>query len=163
MNAIARSEQIIERMKVRKFDTAYNLAFELGVSERTIRNDVMELSISGHPIQADAGRGGGIKWTGGEKRFPFSTRELFSLQNAIVCASPEDKPVLENLIRQNIKPKFDRNGIFGILKSGITQRALAVKLGISESYLSRVLSGQRKPSAKLVEQISKYKEADNGH
>ena len=82
MNALERREQIIERMKIRKFDTAFNLAYEFGVSWRTIIRDVQELSCSGHPIVADMGRGGGIRWVGSKKQFPFTDMEVAAFQEA---------------------------------------------------------------------------------
>lgn len=43
----------------RRYDTADNLAFELGVSERTIRHDIGILS-SDFPVYTVCGRHGGI-------------------------------------------------------------------------------------------------------
>jgi biotin operon repressor len=157
MNALARRERIIERMKIRKFDTTYNLAVEFAVSRLTILRDIQELSVSGYPIQADMGRGGGIRWVGSKKQFPFTDRQMLAIHNAIAAASPEDKLVLEDMLRENVKPEVDANDIFGILSDGITQRALAAELGITESHLSRILSGQKNPSAELAERISKYR------
>ena len=162
MKANDRREQIIERMKIRRFDTAGNLAFEFGVSWRTIINDVMEISLSGNPIAAEPGRGGGIRWLGGRRQCPYSDGTMRALHNVIALASPEDKLELENLIRQNEKPEINRNDIFEILADGMTQRTLAAKLGISESYLSRILSGQKKPGAGLTERILKLREESSG-
>lgn len=39
-------------------------------------------------------------------------------------------------------------------KNGFTGRELAKHLGMSEAYLSQVLSGQRTPSKKLAQRIS---------
>ena len=157
MNAMTRREQIIERMKIRKSDTAHNLAFEFGVSWRTVINDVMELTVNGYPIQAEPGNGGGIRWFGGKRQYPYSDKTLRAINNAIALASPEDKPELENLICTNEKPKIDKNDIFGLLTGGTTQRALAAELGISESYLSRILSGQKKPGSELAGKITRLK------
>lgn len=74
------------------------------------------------------GNGGGIRWFGGKRQFPFSQRELLALHNAIALVSQEDKPVLENLLCKDIKPEVDKNDVFGILADGITQRALAATL-----------------------------------
>lgn len=161
MNAFERRSEIIERMKIRKFDTADNLAFEFGVTERTIRNDVMELSINGYPIVTEPGRGGGIRWTGGRRCFPFTEREAAALHNAVALASESDKPVLENLIRERIRTRVDANEVFKILAGEKSQRALAAELGISESHLSRVLSGRKKPGESLARRITKIKEERN--
>ena len=42
-----------------------------------------------------------------------------------------------------------------ILTSKEKQRSVALKLGISESYLSLILSGKRNPSIKVAKRISK--------
>lgn len=61
INTIERREAILDALCIRRKDTAENLAQEFGVSERTIRNDIVELSCS-YPIEMVRGRhGGGIK------------------------------------------------------------------------------------------------------
>lgn len=56
-----RRQAIWEVLRLRRQDTAENLAREFGVSVRTILNDVVELTLS-YPIETVRGRyGGGIK------------------------------------------------------------------------------------------------------
>jgi len=159
MTVYKRRDEIIERMKVRKSDTAYNLSVEFQVSKCTIYRDIQELSVSGYPLICEMGHGGGIKWTGGKRNILFTERELLALHNAIPSASAEDKFVLENLISERIQTiaESSQNDLYGILV-GVTQRVLAMNLGITESHLSRVLSGQKKPSAELAKRILEYKE-----
>lgn len=159
MNVFERRSEIAERMKIRRFDTAQNLAFEFGVSWRTIIKDVMELSLSGYPIISEQGRGGGIRWLGTKRGFNFTEREVCALHIAIAIVPEEYKSVLENLIRERVKVKatVDKDDIYGLLRSGISQRALAGELKITESHLSRILSGQKKPSAELVARIYEYR------
>lgn len=60
MNCFDRRMEILSHMKKYKFDTISNLAFEFGVSERTLRRDVDILSRT-QPIYTKCGRyGGGI-------------------------------------------------------------------------------------------------------
>jgi len=160
MTAFERREQIIDRMKVRKFDTAFSLAQDFNVTERTIRNDVQELMCSGYPIQADMGRGGGIRWTGNKRQFPFTERELLALHNAIAAVSPEDKPVLEKLLRDKTPPEVEmtNNDIFELLRDGMSQAELARELGVSGALISYLLSGKKKISAELAERISIYRD-----
>ena len=55
-----RRAEIIKILYWRKFDKISNLAFEFGVSERTIQRDISKLS-SRFPIYTQAGRyGGGV-------------------------------------------------------------------------------------------------------
>jgi len=159
MNTLERQKQIIERMKIRKFDTARNLAHEFGVSDKTIFRDIQELARSGHPIQAETGRFGGITWFGCGRKCPLTTRQMVALNNAIVLVSPEDKLVLQDLLRDNLSPKvkITKDDIFDLLRDGMSQTALARELGISGTLLSLVLSGRRNPSAELLERISKYR------
>ena len=153
MNAFERRSEIVERMKIRKYDTACSLASEFGVSKCTIFRDIQELSCGGYPLHAEQGYGGGIRWTGGKRSFPFTEREVAALHNAIAAASPEDKPVLESLLRDCVKTRVERSDIFGILSGGQSQRELAAGLGISESHLSRLLSWQKKPIEALARKI----------
>jgi len=117
MSAFERREQIIDRMKVRKFDTASGLAVEFRVTERTIRSDVQELSCNGYPIQADMGRGGGIRWVGSKRQYPFTDMEVAAFHEAIACVSEKSKLVLEKMLRDNTPPEveFDNNDLFELL------------------------------------------------
>ena len=55
MKAIERRQAILEALCERRQDKIENLAFEFNVTERTIRNDVLELSLT-YPIYTVAGR-----------------------------------------------------------------------------------------------------------
>ena len=53
--------QIIDLLCQRRSDTVQNLASELGVSERTIRRDIEELTLT-YPLETVRGRyGGGVR------------------------------------------------------------------------------------------------------
>ena len=49
MTASERRNAILEVLCFRRFDTVANLAFEFGVTDRTIRNDILTLSLE-YPI-----------------------------------------------------------------------------------------------------------------
>ena len=60
MGTAERRNEILKALCRRRHDTISNLAFEFGVSERTIRRDIETLSLS-VPIYTQTGRyGGGI-------------------------------------------------------------------------------------------------------
>lgn len=59
MTAAERRQAILEALCMRRHDTRENLAFEFGVSKRTIEYDVQELAIT-YPIYTTQGKGGGI-------------------------------------------------------------------------------------------------------
>ena len=57
MNASERRQQLLEVLCQRRQDTVENLASEFGVSERTIRRDIGELTLQ-YPIETKCGRHG---------------------------------------------------------------------------------------------------------
>lgn len=59
MTASERRNAILEVLCLRRFETVENLAFEFNVSGRTIRNDILSLSLE-YPIYTTQGNGGGI-------------------------------------------------------------------------------------------------------
>lgn len=60
MTASERRNAILEVLCLRRFDTVENLAFEFGVTGRTIRNDILMLTLQ-YPIYTSKGNGGGIR------------------------------------------------------------------------------------------------------
>ena len=157
-NALERREQIAERLRLRRQDTVSNLAAEFGVCERTIRYDLMTLSIS-YPITTIQGSGGGVVWTGKRSAAVYTEREIEAIRNAIKVVSPEDAAVLERMIAvHSVREPFAVQEIFKILGNGISQVELADKLGISKGALSNIMARRRTPSAELHERISKLRE-----
>ncbi|GHV00026.1 hypothetical protein FACS1894211_06510 [Clostridia bacterium] len=154
-SAIERREQLVEILRLRHSDRVCNLAVELGVSEKTIYRDVLALSLS-YPIEAISGMRGGVVWTGKQATAPVVTdREIEALNNALAFASPEDKAVIARLIK-TLRPEepFSAEWLFKILEaSGLTQRRLADRLGITEFAFSNYLSGKRKPTAIVERKI----------
>lgn len=60
MGTVERRSEIIRLLSRRRHEKIENLAFEFGVSEKTIRRDIEALSLSA-PIYTQAGRyGGGV-------------------------------------------------------------------------------------------------------
>ena len=55
MTSSERRQAILEALCERRHDKVENLAYEFRVSERTIRNDVLELSLS-YPVYTVSGR-----------------------------------------------------------------------------------------------------------
>ena len=55
MTSSERRQAILEALCERRHDKIENLAYEFNVSERTIRNDVLELSLS-YPVYTVSGR-----------------------------------------------------------------------------------------------------------
>ena len=59
MTTSERRNAILESLCLRRFEKVDNLAFEFNVSGRTIRNDILSLSLE-YPIYTVQGNGGGI-------------------------------------------------------------------------------------------------------
>ena len=49
--------QIVQILRGRRLTTAAHLAERLGVSERTVYRDIRDLSLSGVPVEGEAGSG----------------------------------------------------------------------------------------------------------
>ena len=61
MTAAGRRAELIRILRGRKRDIIPNLAYELGVSERTIRRDLLTLTLDeGYHIDVISGNGGGV-------------------------------------------------------------------------------------------------------
>lgn len=111
------SERRYEIMKIlcrRRYETICNLAFELGVSTRTIQRDIEILSRS-EPIFTQCGKyGGGVYVVEGYSmnRMYMTSKELDVLQKLYIAAdedvlllTDDEKKLLKNLIFQYSKPK----------------------------------------------------------
>ena len=59
MTASERRNAILEDLCMRRYEKVSNLAFQYGVTTRTIRNDILILSLE-YPIYTAKGNGGGI-------------------------------------------------------------------------------------------------------
>ena len=59
MTSNERRNALLKILSMRRFETLENLAFEFGVSKRTIRYDIEILSLT-YPIYTVQGNGGGI-------------------------------------------------------------------------------------------------------
>ena len=59
MTASERRKEILEVLSLRRVEQINNLAFQFGVSEKTIRRDILTLSLE-YPIYTLQGNGGGI-------------------------------------------------------------------------------------------------------
>ncbi|WP_026664865.1 HTH domain-containing protein [Butyrivibrio sp. FC2001] len=102
MTASERRREIYDALLVRRKDTAANLAAEFGVSERTIRSDITELSRS-YPFTTKQGRyGGGIEvenWFRPERK-TLAPEQLAFLKKLAPTLEGEDLKILNSIIAQ---------------------------------------------------------------
>jgi predicted DNA-binding transcriptional regulator YafY len=93
---LRRLEELQGLLKAREHVTAAELAAALGVSLRTLNRDLAVLRDSGVPIEADRGRGGGLRlqrnWALG--RLHLSPPEAIDLLLSIAIAEHMNSPLL---------------------------------------------------------------------
>ncbi len=99
MTPSERREAILNVLCKRRQETVQNLAHEFGVSVRTIKYDIEELTLA-HPIETVRGRyGGGVKvadgYYVGRKYLKPSQQEL--LKRLAEQLSGEDKAVMDSI------------------------------------------------------------------
>jgi len=102
-----RLDQLIGKLKTGEAYTAGSLAEELGVSLRTAMRDIKTLRDKGYPIDADKGKGGGVRlyprW--GVGRLTMNYREVIDLLLALsVLEKLNSQLFLSNL--ESIKNKL---------------------------------------------------------
>ena len=111
MTATERREEIMRIMIARREESMQVLARELGVTDRTIRNDVLVLTAS-YPLETVRGNGGGVRL---DKQYhPYrntmtrqQTETILNLKDRV---SEEEWTVLEQLVREHSAYSFDRTG-----------------------------------------------------
>lgn len=107
MAADERRRAIMEELQSRGYATRSNLAFEFGVSKRTIDNDLLHLT-GEYPIFTVSGNGGGIyfrKDLNRERNKQYLTDKQRSvLERLAEGAGGEDKSVLESILAAFARP-----------------------------------------------------------
>ena len=100
MNASERRKCIIKILIKQRKETAGNLAVKFGVTERTIYNDVCELSFS-FPIYTKSGCADGGIYLDKEFTLDDKSEELEALMRAIQNADGKDRDVLRSIIKRH--------------------------------------------------------------
>jgi predicted DNA-binding transcriptional regulator YafY len=111
MSRLGRLDELLGLLKSRDFATGAELAVELGVSIRTLRRDLEVLRERGVPVEADRGRGGGVRvagaWSAG--RVHLNATEAMDLLLSLTVAEKIQSPLLlQNLtaIRRKLAASF---------------------------------------------------------
>ncbi len=76
-----RTSRLLGLLRTEEHWTTHHLASELNISHRTLMRDLEELKKAGYPIEADRGRGGGVRLNGrwGIERLNLTNKEAISL------------------------------------------------------------------------------------
>ena len=148
---LARLDLLASRLKAEEPMTVAGLADEFGVSRRTLARDIAILRERGLPIEADQGRGGGIRldrrW--GVGRLTLSYREAVELLVSLAIAEQMQAPwLIANLgpIRRKLAASFAPQMRDRV--AGLKDRIL-----ITSGASARILEGFVPPHASSVEAI----------
>mgnify|MGYP000807110830 CR=1 FL=1 len=100
MTASERRKEILEVLSLRRVEQINNLAFQFGVSEKTIRRDILTLSLE-YPIYTTKGNGGGIhvdeNYRLGKSYLKDEQQEL--LQRLLSDLAGKDAEVMKSIIK----------------------------------------------------------------
>lgn len=107
MSANERRAEIIRIMVARRQESMQVLARELGVSDRTIRNDILVLTTE-YPLETVRGNGGGVRiadWYHPHKNI-LTTEQMTVLQQLMSVADDNQKRVLDQMLREYGSNKY---------------------------------------------------------
>lgn len=112
MSANERRRAILEALCERRFDTQGNLAFEFGVTRRTIITDILVLSCN-YPIYTTTGGGGGVyveEWYRLDCKF-FTDKQLELAERLLPYLEGEDYETMKSMIHSFAPGKRRRKEI----------------------------------------------------
>ena len=106
-----RHDRLIGLLRSDEFWTTSKMCDALDISHRTLMRDLAELKQAGYPIQADKGRGGGVRLNGrwGIERLRLSDREFVTLLTSLAITevlSPSFITAESKSLRQKIASLF---------------------------------------------------------
>ena len=105
VSALERRDQIVNILCEKRFVQVEFLADMFCVSERTIRNDILELSLS-YPIFTKNGKGGGVYIAKGYYRDKdyLSLKQKETLESLLGEIDEERRNVLESILEKFARP-----------------------------------------------------------
>lgn len=107
MSANERRAEIMRIMVARRQENMQVLASELGVSDRTIRNDIVALTAE-YPLETCRGNGGGVRiaeWYHPHKNI-MSQEQISVLEQLMEKADDAQKKVLDQMLREYGSNKY---------------------------------------------------------
>ncbi len=107
MSANERRAEIMRIMVARRQESMQVLARELGVSDRTIRTDILALTAE-YPLETVRGNGGGVRiadWYHPHKNI-LSKEQISVLEQLFPQANDEQKRVLDQMLREYGSNKY---------------------------------------------------------
>jgi len=151
LSRLQRLDLLASRLKSDEPLTLRDLAAEFCVSVRTLSRDVEILRERGLPVEADRGRGGGIRlhWSWGIGRIALSYREAVDLLVSLAVAEQLNSPILmANLapIRRKLMASFSPADLHRI-------RNLKSRILIGRPASLAVQTSHAAPAPALVEKL----------
>lgn len=151
LNRLERLDRLAGRLKADEPLVLKDIAAEFGVSLRTLSRDIQILRERGLPVEADRGRGGGVRlhWSWGIGRLTLSYREAVDLLVSLAVAEQMKSPILmANLapIRRKLAASFSRDDRARI-------KRLRSRILVGQSASAGVLSGFTPPPGGVVERL----------
>lgn len=107
MSANERRAEIIRIMVARRQESMQVLARELGVSDRTIRTDILALTAE-YPLETIRGNGGGVRiadWYHPHKNI-LTVEQMTVLEQLMSQADDDQKRVLDQMLREYGSNKY---------------------------------------------------------
>lgn len=107
VSANERRAEIIRIMVARRQESMQVLARELGVSDRTIRNDILVLTTE-YPLETVRGNGGGVRiadWYHPHKNI-LTVEQMTVLEQLMSQADDDQKRVLDQMLREYGSNKY---------------------------------------------------------
>ena len=150
-NRLERLDSLAVLLKADEPLVLKDIAAELGVSGRTLSRDIQILRERGMPVEAERGRGGGVRlhssW--GIGRLALSYREAVDLLVSLAIVEQMNSPILvANLapIRRKLAASFSRGDRARI-------KRLRSRILVGQSASTVVLSGFTPPPGGVVERL----------
>ena len=112
LRRVERQQALIERLQAAhgtRIPLA-DLARDLGVSIRTLARDVERLRLSGVPLTAHQGRGGGVSLTPAREHLTINLdlAEAAALMSSLAVLGPTSSPSAESVMRKLVAAMEDK-------------------------------------------------------
>lgn len=107
MNSFERRQRILEVLSIKRKENIKNLATRFGVTPRTIKNDIVALSLTA-PIYTVSGNGGGVFLDSDWKVRSYLTTPQRELLEDYMYRDipPEEKQILQGILDTFSLPSF---------------------------------------------------------
>ncbi len=151
LTRLERLDWLVARLKAEDAMTLQSLAEELGVSARSLSRDIAVLRARGVPVEAEPGRGGGVRIgpTWGIGRIALTAREAIDLLVGLAVTERMDTPMLmaeRATIQRKVTASFSASDQRKI-------RDLRTRIRVGPPSSARVLASFAAPKKAVVSDL----------